>query len=378
MNLIARDRCVITHKEDLEPLYSFKNFPVFMGCTRQDSEKDLRADMNWWISRESGMIQLNKLLPLNVLYPESHGAGCVGKLWLQHHMSFASFVHKTSPLSVFEIGGAHGILAKEYQVFGDLPWTILEPNPTPVEGNRARFIKGFFDDSFIYKDSFDTVVHSHLLEHIYEPDEFMSRLSLFIEEGKRLIFSLPNMQVMLDRKYTNCINFEHTVFMSEPYIEFMLAKHGFRLLSREYFMDDHSIFYATIRDSSVKPISLPTNLYNRNKELYINYVHYHEKLIESLNKRTRELESPIYLFGAHVFSQYLIAFGLDTSRIVSLLDNDLHKQGQRLYGTNLMVNSPLVLKNIQNPHIILKAGVYNHEVKSYITDQINSSAVFLE
>lgn len=206
----------------------------------------------------------------------------------------------------------------------------------------------------------------------------MRHLASYMGSGKHLAFSLPNMQVMLERKYTNCINFEHTIFLTEPYVEFLLAKHGFQLLAKEYFLDDHSIFYGAVRDSSVTPISLPHGLYERNKRLYMDYVGYHEELINDLNRKMRDTAQPIYLFGAHVFGQYLIECGLDTGRIVSLLDNDHKKQGKRLYGTSLMVQSPKVLRDVEEPVVILKAGVYNQEIKDDILMHINAAVVFLE
>ena len=259
-----------------------------------------------------------------------------------------------------------------------IPWTILEPNPAPIEGCSARFIKGFFDDEFSSNENFQTVVHSHVFEHIYEPDKFMQHLAEFISEGNNLIFSLPNIQVMLERKYTNGLNFEHTVFLTEPYIEYLLAKHGFRLLEKKFFMDDHSIFYATIRDASVEPVELPPGLYERNKQLYLDYVQYHEKLIVELNAVISNTQRPVYLFGAHVFSQYLIEFGLVTNKIVCLLENDPGKHGKRLYGTNLVVQSPKILKDIDQPIVILKAGVYNTEIKEAILNDINDNVTFVE
>lgn len=334
--------------------------------------------MSFWISRGSGMIQLNPLLPLDVLYPEAHGAGCVGALWAKHHQALADFIAKFKPSSVLEIGGAHGILATNYQKTKRIPWTILEPNPTPVAECEATIIKGFFDENFHFQGEVDAVVHSHVFEHIYQPEQFMRHLSAFMAIGSKLIFSLPNMETMLERKYTNCINLEHTAFLTEPYIEYLLAKHGFRLLSKEYFMDDHSIFYASVRDPSVKPVDLPGNLYHKNKKLYLDYVEYHEELIKEINSKIKNARQAVYLFGAHVFAQYLIAFGLDTSRVVKLLDNDLNKQGKRLYGTNLMVDSPKALAQLANPIVILKAGVYNQEIKADILNNINDKVVFLE
>ena len=377
MKVIKRDHCAITGRADLEPLYDFLNFPVFMGCTNQLEKLDSKADMSWWISRESGCIQLKKLLPLDILYPESHGAGAVGALWEKHHREFAGFVNKIAPSGVLEIGGAHGILEKEYHQFCEIPWTILEPNPSPVEGCKARFIKGFFDKNFKYSGEFDAIIHSHVFEHIYKPDEFMLHLSGFMKAGQKLVFSVPNMQVMLERKYTNCINFEHTVFLTEPYIEYLLAKYGFKLKSKEYFMDDHSIFYSAVRDSEVKPVHLPQNLYEKNKKVYMDYVDYHKTLIAGLNQKMAECTESVFLFGAHVFAQYLIEMGLNTDKIVCLLDNDPQKHGKRLYGTHLKVAAPKVLHDVPSPMVILKAGVYNEEIKKDILDNINNEVIFV-
>ena len=84
------------------------------------------------------------------------------------------------------------------------------------------------------------------------------------------------------------------------------------------------------------------------------------------------------MFGAHVFAQYLIEFGLDLNNIVCLLDNDKNKQGKRLYGTSLRVDSPKILKDIESPVVILKAGVYNKEIKDDIIKNINPNVTFWE
>ena len=89
---LTRFECAITETKDLEPLHTFSNFPVFMGCTQQPTEDDKFYDMEWCISSSSGVIQLKELIPLEVLYPEQHQAGTVGNLWAQHHKAFARFI----------------------------------------------------------------------------------------------------------------------------------------------------------------------------------------------------------------------------------------------------------------------------------------------
>ena len=61
-NYIDRSASIITGKKNLEPLYSFKDFPVFFGCVDSLASEDLYADMEWAIDPETGVVQLTKLL----------------------------------------------------------------------------------------------------------------------------------------------------------------------------------------------------------------------------------------------------------------------------------------------------------------------------
>ena len=131
--------------------------------------------------------------------------------------------------------------------------------------------------------------------------------------NEKLIFSVPNMKEMLRRNYTNCLNFEHTIFLTEELIEFMLSNYGFEILKKDYFLDDHSIFYSTKKTNEKKTL-LSGNHFLENKNLFDNFLNYHTKLIRDLNNKIKNTSSPVYLFGAHVFSQYLIQEGLNTKK----------------------------------------------------------------
>lgn len=376
IKLVTRTVDVVTGSAELEDLHTLSDFPVFMGVVEHSVEQDLVADMSWSISRTSGLIQLKKLLPLDVLYQAQTTTSAVGATWMAHHREFAKFIAKYSPTGVLEFGGAHGILSIEYQNFGDVPWTILEPNPSPADGCRAEFIKGFFDERFKFDKEFDVLVHSHVFEHLYEPAGFMRAVKEFLPLGQKMLFSVPDLSEWLKRKYTNCINFEHTVYLTEPYVEYLMAEYGFRILEKQKVMDGHSIFYAVVRDDSVARYELSGNLYAENSKVYREFVGYYEALAAELNEKLKGWDGEIYLFGAHVFSQYLIAFGLDVSNVVSLLDNDSRKQGKRLYGTELNVASPEVLRGKKNVAVILKAGIYNEEIKQGISSEINDAVVY--
>jgi len=378
MDTIERTRSVIDQSSELETLHTLKNFPVFMGCVDHPRHEDLVADQTWDICRRTGVIQLRGLIPLDVLYQEQY-CSVVGDLWLRHHNAFAAFVNVAAPQTVLELGGAHGTLSKLYaELQPTSSWTILEPNPAPAENVKARYIAGFFDSSFQADQNYDAVIHSHVFEHMYEPDEFVRTLAHFGNGSVRHIFAVPNIKSWFQRKYTNALNFEHTVFITEEYIDYLLVKHGLSIERKHHFGDEHSIFYDVVRNPLNDRYQAPPGLYASHKEIFLDYIRYHKELIDSLNQQMHTQPGDIYLFGAHVFSQYLLAFGLDTSQIVCILDNNPLKHNHRLYGTDMMMRSPEVLRGLESPRVILKAGSHTEEIRRGILSKINSTAKFLE
>ncbi|EAH8819161.1 SAM-dependent methyltransferase, partial [Campylobacter jejuni] len=83
-------------------------------------------------------------------------------------------------------------------------------------------------------------------------------------------------------------------------------------------------------------------------------------------------------FGAHLFGQYLIFQGLNTEKIINILDNNPSKQEKRLYGTKFIVKSPKILKDQDDSLVILNAGVYNDEIEKDILENINKNIRILK
>lgn len=191
-----------------------------------------------------------------------------------------------------------------------------------------------------------------------------------------MVFSLPNMQKWLENKWTNCLNFEHTIFINENVIEFLLNNNNFSIIDKKYF-SNHSIFIrAEINNNLIKN---KLNIdYNDNKYLFLDMQNHYSNLVEKLNNIIRKTNKEIYLFGAHLFSQYLLYNGLDNKKIKNILDNNLNKQGKRLYGTNLIVQSPKILQNNTNSIVILCAGAYNEEIQRDIQENINHKIEILK
>lgn len=382
MKNILRNKCVVSENEDLELIYSLKNFPVFMGCVEdKDSSKDEKLDMNFFISRTTGSVQLNPLVPLSILYKDSHGSGSIGISWQKHHNEFSNFILKFNVKNIFEIGGGHGNLAKMYidKNNNNVKWTVLEANPTPsYDYKEIIFQKGLFDNKCKIEKGIDAIVHSHLFEHIYDISPFVEKLYKSLPMDGYTIFSVPYLEQQIKENITYCLGFEHTLFLNEVFIEYFLEKNNFEIIEKKIYEKNHSIFYcAQKKEKSIEKVIQP-NKYEEYSNLFTQYFLFNQNKVEEINRLIDNTKEDIYLFGGHVASQYLINYGLNTKKIKAILDNDPKKHGKRLYGTNFIVYSPEILKNLESASVILRQGIFNDEIKNDIITNINSNIRFLE
>ncbi len=385
MNLVYRDKDIIFGKKDLELLYSIKNMPAKMGSTSKNKDSDTHLDMDFYISEGSGMIQINPLLPLDFLYENGHGAGTTGQTWDVHHNEFSEFLNNFNFKRILEVGGGHGKLSSinlQSNKFTET-WTILEPSlddHQELTDDRIKYIQGFF--SLDIKNKFNdlsAIVHSHLFEHLYDPIQFLDDAFSILNKEGLVMMSVPNLKYMLNNNHANAIMFEHSYYASEEYIEYMFLSKNFELLKKKYFKN-HSIFYCfkkKIRQN--KEQILKPDQYALNKKLFLNYINHIKEMVSQINiKKNKFSKNQTFIFGAHIFSQILLSMGIDEKKIFCVLDNDSKKINKRLYGTSLKIESPEVLRNINEPCIILNAGNYNQEIKKQINDNINNSSIFIE
>lgn len=384
-----RNTCLVRGTADLEDLYTLKNMPVSMYCVNTSSENDVHADMAWSISRGAGCVQLSHLVPLEILYEHEHGSGAVGGMWRDHHIQFCQFVAAQGVHRPLEIGAGHGALAKQFLNNNqDASWVIVDPNLPSWRHDRVSMVAGIFDSTFeLPADiaSVDAVIHSHTFEHMYAPRAFLEDVSRFLQVGGKHVFSLPRLDLWLERQYSNALNFEHTVLLTEGIIDKLLKLTGFVILEKKYFLADHSIFYATEKASSsqlegdIGDFCYGINEYVTNRALFLNFITSQQKAVDRINAILASgEEGDIFLFGAHVFTQFLIGFGLNVSKVVCIIDNDVKKHGKRLYGTELMVRGADILKGARQPKVVLRVGAYKEEIVRGITEGVRKDVIFIE
>ncbi len=351
-----------------ETIAVHRSFPVFMGCTAKPQEDDLFSDMHWLRNRMTDEIIIRPIIDSVHIYQENHNE-VVGATWKEHHLKFGEFVAKhMSGEKVFEIGGAHGMASLSARKKNPrIQWTIQDLNPIPVPEYVGEVVKGEFGSGEATElISYKTIAHSHTLEHVHDQFSFLASINSALEIGSRHILSWPNMDLMLRKRNLSFLNFEHTSFLPLNRVLALLESTGFTVIDTFCF-GDHSIFIATEKVSAIKN---PPVFVDRHLGEFDDYFESLSISARRLNQVIQEFRGEIYLFGAHIFSQMLISAGLDVSRIGVVLDNALHKQDKRLYGTSLIVKNPEILRerNQESGDILVIAAVgeYFEEVEQQL------------
>ena len=189
-----------------------------------------------------------------------------------------------------------------------------------------------------------------------------------------MVFATPLIDNMLSHNFTNAVNFEHTYVISHEMVIDLLEICGLELLAVHKF-SPYANFYAAVKNHNTK---IKRKLdYSKHKRIFQSFIDYHLSEVKNIQSRLPSKKHETFIFGAHIFTQYLLNFGLQEESFLNILDNDPNKIGNRLYGTRLTVKSPKLLENYDKPTVVLKAAQYTEEIKLDILQNINPNTRFI-
>ena len=318
-----------------------------------------------WGKHPNGTYGVIDLPNFSDIYINQHNEP-VGKIWINHHQSFAEFILKQtsfSPDKALEIGPGSGALLanliehKRKFEFYD----TIDPNPLSFQNMMGQKIYGIFPKDLNRDRKYTRIIHSHLIEHVPDVVSFLRDCNDLLEIGGTMNLSLPNMREMATNFDLNILMFEHVTFLPLEEVSSLLTHTGFEITKIENYLN-HSIFMSARK---VKPAR--TSIYTSSilpNEFMLLAKTFKSTLINFVNSANKFLSRSTdnYLFGAHIFSQYLIAMGLDSTRFNCILDNSELKSNKRLYGTDLISKKPMDMNFSPKARIVLAAGQYEDEI----------------
>ena len=354
---MIRKNCAICENNNLVDFLTIKQMPAFMGVT-EEVNIGVKADMVFCECLSCKNVQLRNLLDLELIYSINHNTETVGELWTKHYESFLNFVDKGfDNKNILEVGDPSAKIAKLTDVYNK--WVIVEKNPDFDSSDKVEFIDKFFEEDFTIDDKVDVIVHSHFFEHLYEPLNFLKKCHSILSDDGDMYFSIPDLRYFLEGDFlpNSILQFEHTYFIDETYLEILCSKTGFVIVNSERY-NNHSIFFHLKKGNNSKNYFIDDIISNK-------FVDKYERLLNKIESINKEIENDenVYLYGSHVTSQSYIFNGLNINKIHGLLDGSSAKIGKYLYGTNLLTYDPLSIKSSEKITVICShMGIYKNEI----------------
>ena len=362
---MKRNNCAICNS-NLENIKILENVPIKLTCYTIPNYDSCELSLSKCITCNT--IQLDKLIPLNILYGGSHNYTSCGIVWEKYFDLFISHVKSiVINKNILEIGDPSGKIALKLNEYRK--WFIVEKNKnSEVNFNeKIIFIEQFFDDDFFINDKIDIIIHSHLFEHIYEPNNFLKKCYEILNNNGEMFFGVPNMQHFTETNICPFLGlfFEHTIFLNKENISYLLKKNNFEIIEIIDY-EKHSTLY------HCKKIIDKNNSMDNNKFTITNYydnfkksITIYNEFVEKCNNIIKNTNKDVYIFGASYNTQLLISFGLEMKNVKGFLDNCKGKQEKFLHGYNLKIYDPSIIKN-KECIIILKNGYYTNEILKQI------------
>ena len=351
---MLRTECVLCHTSGiLTDLYRLEKYPITPSSSNLYPSTDEFCDCIFAACNSCGCIQLKTLVDPLKLSENSHNSTENTPTWKEHHRLFADFISERTDTRLLEIGGNSGTL---YNLLSQkLPdYTILDICDSPERPSSVQFIQGNCED-------YDFTGHSHIalshtFEHLYNPKRFVENLSKY--RVRSVLISIPNMDHLYASKNISILHNEHTFFVGDTEIRYLFSRYGYSCAG-SYSFKNHSRFYHFIYDPAVLPLTLPNSI-ERSKHIK-DYLSDFETSVKSVI-----IDRPCFICPAGHYGQKIFYYLQQYStNIIGFIDNDVSKQGKRVYGTTAYVKSPDVLKTYRdNPiSVILYAGPYINELK---------------
>jgi len=105
-----------------------------------------------------------------------------------------------------------------------------------------KIIKGYIEDHYHGPKDKHIVLHSHVLEHVDWPVEFITQISNHISIDTDMYISFPNMEELIESGGLNSLNFGHTYLLDSNQVEAIFMNAEFEVLAKQKYLM-HSFFY---------------------------------------------------------------------------------------------------------------------------------------
>ncbi len=314
---------------------------------------------------------------MNYTCPES-------SLYADRAAWIASFIRDRAD-SVIDIGCGNGLLLLELRKRGLPDLTGLDPSEACVSALRENGIPGIAGSIFSVSTdrTFDCAVLSGVLEHICDVGGVMETAKRLLKQGGQLFVCVPDASRyrLFDAVPFDYFNIEHINHFEETSLFNLGLQHGFHVNA---FLKTTITLARTTQpmifcayENAGQPAG-DVRSYARNA--VVRYIEQTKKRagVHRVLDELAETGEEVIVWGAGNYASRLLAdSSLDRCNIVLIVDNDPHKQGNRIGGRT--VHSPRAIRyEGKDCTILIAAAVFGDEIAAEIRNMgLQNKIIFL-
>ena len=287
------------------------------------------------------------------------------------------------PGSMYEVGCATGYVLSELKKIG---WSVAGCDPSAsaaivaLDLYNIEIQTGLFDDIEIAKESTDLVLISHVLEHIYQPVDFLKKANRMLSEEGYLLVEVPcltNPESWGNGYFT----FEHINIFSKNSLVNCIIQTGFQpehievnvrgmpypvitVLAKKVRNPEHSIYE---KDDPVEVRKLIDVYLKSNDSDW-------QRINQLLESELQGFEK-IVVWGGGVHTSQLLhnTSAIKHSNVIAIVDRDIQKHGMKVCDIEI-VDCTSVDFNDTTIAVVISSKASEYEINSFLLSELKAKS----
>lgn len=224
---------------------------------------------------------------------------------------------------------------------------------------------------------YDLILVRHILEHTHDTHGFLQNISALLEDDGLVMFEVPDNSRAFAEGYHTIVWEEHTLYFTETSLKNLLAQH--QLSSQTFWrfdmaLEDLLVVVAKKSEQQQTYIECDNSSLQAFTEGFTAKKHFFQRFFQSATQAGQR----IAILGAGHFCVAFINFYQLQDWVEVVLDDDSHKSGMHLPGTQIPIVSTEQLQYQRYPLCILTCNPWNDEnIKNRFTEYQSDGGRFL-
>ena len=281
------------------------------------------------------------------------------------------------PTSALQIGSSDGYTLHRFQCAGVNRVLGVEPcesaNRYALDNYGVQSISAVCEDCEL-DESFELLVLTHILEHLYDPLKTLRKLKGNLSRGGHIIVEVPLWE-RADTQPIGVLAFEHLNYFCEETLCYMLSLCDFEVkhVSKNFAINKYPVITVVAQIGEHSDTYYRVNKYEKNIAIFNEYIVREKSFWDKVNNKiltSIDRSRDTYIYGGGIHTSQLLSYVdlSDLNGIKAILDSSPSKWGKKL-GNYPIQNIGLVNEIPPHSNIIVSSLGWQKEIVETITSR---------